>query len=200
MRDTFSLVIKIILLDDHVKCLNQIEVVASGIATKKGSYEILHHTIATRVNLMIPNIKSQGNMQLYVYTNVDNDNNTIHQVLFSRNDVIPFTIPNTTIPFQFLIVGILKWLNQMLGKVNIEEHWCVWCNLIKNEWKDENHERGRHLTIERLNTHRALQHNRPNLRKGVVEPVLCDTVELTNYIVPCLHLLLGLGNKPLRFI
>ena len=197
--DTFSLVLKIILLDRRGVCLKQIEVAASDIATKKDSYEILLYTIATRVNMMIQNIKSQGNMQLYLYANVDNNNNTNHKVSFSQNDTTPpLTIPTTTtIPFQFLIVGDLKWLNQMLGKVNMEGHWCVWCNLSKNDWKDENHEIGTHWTIERLNTHRELQHNTANLRKGVVKPLLCDTVEITNYIVPCLHLLLGLGNEPL---
>ena len=31
----------------------------------------------------------------------------------------------------------------------------------------------------------------------MVKPLLCDSVEVKDYIVPCLHLLLGLGNDPL---
>jgi hypothetical protein len=85
----------------------------------------------------------------------------------------------------------------MLGKVNMEGHWCIWCNLCKNDWSEKNHLLGTPWTINALTVHCATTHTTRNERKGVVKPVVYDTVEVKDYIVPCLHLLLGLGNNPL---
>ena len=53
-------------------------------------------------------------------------------------------------------------------------------------------------TIDALAIHRATTHSTRDKRKGLIKPVLCDSVEVKDYIVPCLHLLvLGLGNNPL---
>ena len=43
-------------------------------------------------------------------------------------------------------------------------------------------------------------YKRRNERKGVVKPLLCNVVEVADYIVPCLHLLLGICNEPLDYL
>ena len=135
--DTFSLVLKIIILDHHGKCIHHIQVAAADIASKKDSYEILRQTIAPRLNKMIQDIKEGNNSHLYLYQLGQIVADRVYNASFVRHEGNPVSTPAKIIPFQFLIVGDLKWLNQMLGKVNMEGHWCIWCNLCKKDWKEK---------------------------------------------------------------
>ena len=85
----------------------------------------------------------------------------------------------------------------MMGKINMEGHWCIWCNLCKKDWKEKRHELGALWTVDTLSQHQMEGCKTKNERKGVVKPLLSNVVEAADYYEPCLHLLLGIYNEPL---
>ena len=121
-----------------------------------------------------------------------------------------FICPQTSLPLgnfkfikacklQILITGDLAWYAAALGKVNMSGNWCTRCKLNVNEWKGDNHRKGKPWNLEemrelreriRTNEVRATLMN----RKGVVGVELLDAIDVNQYIYPILHSEIGLGN------
>jgi hypothetical protein len=113
----------------------------------------------------------------------------------------------TEIFFSFLtwtlIAGDLAFYATILGKENVSSVWCTWCKLSKAGWAHEGHQPRECWTLD------AMQQLRQNLSlgnipndaetiKGCTEPPLFNAVPVENYIVPVLHLLIGVGNNLLE--
>jgi hypothetical protein len=76
---------------------------------------------------------------------------------------------------------------------------CPWCMLSKQQWSLDPHDNGEEWTIENLYRIReSIENNMlfptPDNLKGCTQKPLIDAVPISNYIVPVLHLLIGIGN------
>jgi hypothetical protein len=105
-----------------------------------------------------------------------------------------------TVPNRLLIVGNLKFFAQMLGRENMSGSWCMWCHSHPSEW----HSFGQNFpcwTIESLKSHKdEVIHEKykdPKDICGVVSYPVWDFVELSHYILPELHIEIGLLNNAL---
>ena len=103
--------------------------------------------------------------------------------------------------FNFLVTGDLSFFATATGRDGHSHCRCVYCDSTKNQWSEANHRQGNILTLSLL-TDYALQYQRNTQHpksakidtKGVImTPQL--NIEPKNYIVPLLHLLIGLVNK-----
>ena len=101
---------------------------------------------------------------------------------------------------QTLIAGDLAFFPTMLGKENMSSVWCTWCKLSKTEWARTGHNLGECWTIDgihevRENVRLGSLTNVPENIKGCTKIPLFDSVPVKNYIVPVLHLHIGVGNN-----
>ena len=99
-----------------------------------------------------------------------------------------------------LIVGDLKYYAQLLGRENMSSYWCMWCNLHPQEWSKS----GKNIpavpwTIQSLKAHfdKVVLENlkEPRDISGVVMYPVWDIIEPSHYVVPILHIEIGLVNN-----
>jgi len=81
--------------------------------------------------------------------------------------------------------------------------WCTWCKLSKVEWAQAGHPLDECWTINdlldlRQNVACGNLASVPENLKGCTEEPLFDCVPVDNYIIPVLHLLIGIGNNLLN--
>jgi hypothetical protein len=103
------------------------------------------------------------------------------------------------LPCNVFVTGDLAFFATVLGKENMGGIWCPWCMLSKQKWSLLSHELGEEWTIEKLLQIREQVENNtllptPTNLKGCTETPLFDAAPISNYIVPVLHLLVGIGN------
>jgi hypothetical protein len=101
------------------------------------------------------------------------------------------------------ITGDLAFFATILGKENMSTQWCTWCKLSRVEWSNPNHVRGEPWSIEGIQRVRfSVAENNllemPENIKGCTAIPLFDAVPIENFIVPVLHLLIGVGNALLE--
>jgi hypothetical protein len=91
----------------------------------------------------------------------------------------------------------------ILGKVNMDGHWCYLCDLSPNEWSKLDHTEGRPWTLTRMeDTISKISNdelkNIPQNRRGCVAKSLMDVFEPFDFILPCLHMMMGAFNDALK--
>ena len=107
---------------------------------------------------------------------------------------------NTSITgFDVFLTGDLDFLCKCAGKPNSSGYWCIWCNAPKTAFGEPVQiANAQQWTLALLkqtktefdNTKKAATKN----KKGVLEEPLFD-VEPANYIIPILHVQMGIVNK-----
>jgi len=123
----------------------------------------------------------------------------------SFSDELPGNNNNFYFAFEMrtFVAGDLAFFSTLLGKENMSSVWCTWCKLSKVEWAQTGHPLGECWTINDLLDLRQnvacgnLASVTENL-KGCMEEPLFDSVPVDNYIIPVLHLLIGIGNNLLN--
>ena len=91
---------------------------------------------------------------------------------------------------HLVMTGDLKFQSMVQGKVNMDGKWCSVCDASP---RNDNsgfltREGGKMWTRSSMEDHRHLNHNRPDLRKGIVSDNLIP-IEPTDIIFPVLHAL-----------
>ena len=71
--------------------------------------------------------------------------------------------------------------------------WCFWCDVSDIQWKAN--VSGLRCSIQRIKDMCFRQDLQKANRLGIVHETIFDFVEIKNFIVPPLHLGLGLGNN-----
>jgi hypothetical protein len=101
---------------------------------------------------------------------------------------------------ELWMAGDLLWYSTALGKEGYAGWWCPYCTLFKSNWQSKDHEVGENWTVDKLTTHAGkLESGELNgrivmERQGVKEVPLFDAVDVDHYIMPVLHLTIGLVN------
>ncbi len=123
----------------------------------------------------------------------------------SNDLVLSFSPINDTkticdVSTRVLIVGDLKYYAQLLGRENMSSYWCMWCNLHPQEWSKS----GKNIpavpwTIQSLKAHfdKVVLENlkEPRDISRVVMYPVWDFIEPSHYVVPILHIEIGLVNN-----
>ena len=87
-----------------------------------------------------------------------------------------------------------------LGKEGSVSHWCNYCVTSSALWKKEGSIEGQPWTLEKLNEHikilelGELKKRNADKQKGVSSEALFDFVDIDHYVMPTLHLMLGIVN------
>jgi hypothetical protein len=97
------------------------------------------------------------------------------------------------------VTGDNAWLVVILGMEDMSPHWCVHCKLQPKDWKVHGHQLGEPRTIQ-FNCDMAKSNVREGpLRKGVKTTPYWDFIPISNYVVPILHNMIGIGNDILKY-
>ena len=84
-------------------------------------------------------IKIIINKDIFVFFMWNEDNKLIIEYL-KEDDINKSSFNNIIqIPTRILISGDLAFFATVVGKVNISDCWCHWCNLSIKEWSDKAH-------------------------------------------------------------
>ena len=95
---------------------------------------------------------------------------------------------------------LLVVLCNILGKYVSASHWCTYCDTSLALFKKEVSIEGQPWNLEKLNEHLKrlesgnLNKGNADERKGVSSEVLFDFVDIDHYVMPTLHLMLGIVN------
>ena len=91
------------------------------------------------------------------------------------------------------------------GKPDMDPHWCVQCDLAKNEFKKLNCRKGIRWTLAGMNELRERCDNMTGnaaqisaMRKGCARPPLFDAIEPHQWIIPILHVMMGAFNAAFK--
>ena len=208
----FRMLVKIILRDEDMKVICSWVIKIGHIDCVKDTYDVLDTTIMRPINAAVSELIGKD-MQLMVFDVADDQNRLSACQLQENNGRVPnirflnalsndathnnYTF-NRACPIRVFVTGDLAFYCELVGKVHMSATWCHWCTLFKETWLDVDHVKGRPWTNFELS--RVLQQNQGRGRsaqekKGVVRPRLLMAVEPSNYIVPVLHLEIGLGNS-----
>jgi hypothetical protein len=108
-----------------------------------------------------------------------------------------------SIPINLFMAGDILFYNMVIGKEGMSGWWCSYCKLFKNDWQPLGHERGELWTIQALTEHAERIANEEINTKDIQEvcgvrgkPIF-DSIPLTHFITPILHLTIGKGNNVL---
>jgi hypothetical protein len=105
---------------------------------------------------------------------------------------------------RLFITGDLAFYATIQGKEHMSGTWCPYCDLQHTSWQLLGHSAGKKWTIEALEAHLhklqagTLDKKKPKEVMGVTATMIFDAVPLENWIVPVLHLSIGVGNGLLK--
>jgi hypothetical protein len=164
-----------------------------NIDVAKDTRSVLEKTIAVPLN---DSLKRLFGKKIVIHTLNDNDCDV------TLTDELPGVQRNNNFLFfhtRTFITGDLAFFSTILGKENMATQWCTWCKLSKVQWSNPNHAVGEPWTIDKIHEVRLnvaennLVQTAENIRGCTAAP-LFDAVPVENFIVPVLHILIGIGN------
>ncbi len=97
---------------------------------------------------------------------------------------------------QFM-AGDLAWESFCLGKEGAANHWCIYCKLAPSAWSRP-HDKGELWDIAGL-CQMADSSDKGSKRLGVKRQPYFPWIPVENYILPVLHLCIGLGNNVIDY-
>ena len=99
------------------------------------------------------------------------------------------------------MVGDLKFLSMMLGKVDFDSYWCYLCMLSHPDWQQKGYASDGELwTLDKLKKQAEIAKTKDGKeRKGVREDPYFD-IPVERFIWPILHTLIGIGNNILKYL
>jgi hypothetical protein len=170
------------------------------IDTAKDTYEVLEATICKQLNDGHWQIANKFAVVHFV---------GLHDPIVVFVDELPIAdITNnnntatTAMSFEVrtFISGDLAFFSTILGKPNMSPVWCNWCMLSKAAWNKEGHNPGEKWTIESINqfchsVEFCGMKEEPSTVMGCVNRPLIDAVQVENFILSILHIIIGVGNS-----
>ena len=131
--------------------------------------------------------------QLYLCYSNGGKNVSIDMKCKSESTDLPVWV---VIPmFRVVIAGDLSFFATSSGRDGHSHVRCPYCDLTSSSWQPNNHSTGIPMTLELLEYYAQQHHSNPKSdTKGVVMSPLIK-IDPSRYIIPILHLLIGLVNK-----
>jgi hypothetical protein len=212
ITDNVSFCIKVIFREEDGREVKSAPYKVSHIDCEKDTAEILNLTIAPTLNESLKRITVGAACQLTVFCSGDNESTANQQryALFGDEDAAGNNQPGVertflwTATVRVFLTGDLAFYSTILGKENMSGAWCAYCWLAHADWQALEHTDGQAWTIESLGIHLeklndgTLNKKIPQEVRGVTAKVMFDAVPLKNWIVPVLHICIGIGNGILK--
>jgi hypothetical protein len=157
------------------------------------SFKVLKNTFAPLINEALHRIK-QANNELSVCRSSEGN---VYAVLGSEANDNDAIIHHTNI--EYWMAGDLKFFMMATCREDASGWWCFFCKLSKSEWKGRNvggEEWTNEDIMEYLEYLEEIAKPTTEQRKGFKTDLelLFDAVDIDHFIVPVLHLSLGLVN------
>lgn len=170
---------------------------------RKDSAEIVSGTFGERLNDDLKYLKAEG---LLSFLKKNGGENSFEDgyIMVGRQNMAPDNavwIGEAVI--ELFMSGDLLWFHTALGKEGYQSWWCPYCSGFKNDWQEKNHEAASAWTLDSLKEQArriaAGELTRKNAREvlGVKDAPIFDAIEVDHYVVPVLHLTIGLANDML---
>ena len=131
---------------------------------------------------------------------------TVNETVISKQLNIIFTTNNTSVwtlisCFKFIVAGDLSFFASSTGRDGRSHCRCTYCPLSSTEWNDEmTCSISNNLTLSIIHTYANMYNEKKKKKKklpdtkGIIMHPLLD-IEPRDYIVPLLHLMIGIVNK-----
>ena len=196
----FRMLFKVICRNENMEKLDEFKVKVAHIDCKKDTYNIMRETISPSLNEDLKELMNESTKLIVYRKKVDGKYKYTTQInTFVNNDDPPvFVCPITkeevpamkfvrAVRIRIVVTGDLAFYASLLGKVNASGHWCTWCRLMYTEWKENDHDAGESWTLEKMDELREAiltkqLRDTPSNRKGVVDVVLLDLIEVFQFI------------------
>jgi hypothetical protein len=171
---------------------------------RKDSAEIVTCTFGEKLNDDLKHLKDVGVLEFFQKGGGGNLFQNGYVMLGHGNEVPE---EDTTLlgeaEIELFMSGDLLWFHTALGKEGYQSWWCPYCQSFKNDWQEKNHEMSPAWTLDLLKE-QARKIAAGEVRKKVPREVLgvktapiLDAVDVDHYVVPVLHLTIGLVNDVL---
>jgi hypothetical protein len=188
----FGAVIKFILQNKDDIAVEPYSVVINvgNIDCKKDTRQILEKTIGTQLNeslqLIVDKIISFDPIPLISFLDEPPDNQQNNNFFW--------------LEIQTLIAGDHSFFAAILGKENMSDSWCTWCMISKVQWNGTAHLPGELWTIEKdYEIHHNVTENGmpaiPENIEGCTDKPLFNAIPICNFVIPILHVIIGIGNS-----
>jgi len=201
----FRSVVKMVLFSTNTRQTSQYVMKVGHINCDKDTRIILENTIGVHLN---NGLKKLVNKYIFIerVTHHNEYSITLRDENSLSNDYDSANFYSS--PLSVKITGDLAFLCTALGKENMSGHWCPWCMLSPTDWSLENHQPGEKWTINKMimlreqleEAERNNSSSSPGTVKGCTDTPLFDSVPLDDYVVPVLHILIGVGNRLLNSV
>jgi hypothetical protein len=179
------------------------------IECRKDTLEIVESTLTTPVNNYLQEIVSSveteeedeqrefdGNITILFDQQQHILYSTFKSVVIKHNDNDTMI---TTIPFRVSVTGDLAFYAMFLGKdgMSTKECWCWLCKQSYQQWQNLNVDPSQHWTLKSIkDTASTLNNGATEL--GIKKPPLLTSIRVRMYIIPMLHVLIGIVNRLLK--
>ena len=171
------------------------------------SFELLENSILEKWNSSLKNI-----VLLEFLTIQTNNSDTVPFINNNDSDAPPQQDGVYSIKIRHVVMtGDIAFYSYCLGKVNMAGSWCWLCRLARSQWQapekdreDAAEEDAALWTISWLRRHGKLiedgviSSNDARVKRGVTGQPAIDALETMQFIVPPLHIELGLINHALK--
>ena len=121
---------------------------------------------------------------------------------FSDPEDDPLPTSTKQIPFRFFMSGDLAYDAMCLGKDSSSTAWCIYCKMRRADWRKKHQHQAEVWTMESLHDMAYDDSKKKSQRLGVKENMLplFPAIQVIRWMVPLLHILLGVGNDLLKNI
>ena len=205
-QGVFGAAVKIILWKDDIAVRKAVEKVGH-IDCDKDTYDILNETIASKLNDSLKRLKSKyirvPKKQVEESTLNDEGNDQDIEVVSYVDAPRHDDTENRYYKIKVVAVGDLAFVSMALGKVNMSGDWCFICDLASRMWKVRGHPKGDDWTLQKMKERIEMLddgvfRDTPQARKGCVKKALFDSLEPSDWIIPCLHAMMGTMNDAFK--
>ena len=159
---------------------------------RKDNTEVIVNTYGPRLNDQMKRIREAACVSI-LFSGAED-----HDVRLGQVETNLFV--TDIVPVETWMVGDLLFFAMSLGKEGSASHWCAYCDLSSALCKSETSMEGTPWTLEKLKIHLErlesgeLNKKKADERKGVLSKPLFDFVDIDRYVMPTLHLILGVVN------
>jgi hypothetical protein len=170
---------------------------------RKDSAEIVACTFGDKLNDDLKHLKTVGVVEFFQKGGGGNLFEDGFVMLGHGNVAADDAVLIGEAEIELFMSGDLLWFHTALGKEGYQSWWCPYCLAFKNDWQEKTHEIAPAWTLESLKE-QARKIAAGEVRKKVAREVLgvktapvIDAVEVGHYVIPVLHLTIGLVNDVL---
>mgnify|MGYP005724356419 CR=1 FL=1 len=171
---------------------------------EKDTYQILKSTLSKPINDDLKLIKSK-----YLCVPKDNTNEDEDAPLncYFIDEKDNNDTDNNYFKIKVVGCGDLKFISTCLGRVNREGYWCYLCSLGASEFCHMDHDEGEKWTLakitdrlKQLYVYKTLNEKDAQQVKGCTDEPLFDALEPWDWIIPILHIMMGIFNSPFTLL